>query len=96
MDYSILLAEQPREFLVGADEKTERIVRDAFEELTDDPSLGGGSGRGDREKITVDGGRMYRLHVGRTYTAFYTIHDEEEAVRVREVLPIDDAHKRYG
>ena len=39
---------------------------------------------------------MYRLHIGRSYTAFYTIHDEANEVRVREVLPIDEAHKRYG
>lgn len=96
MDYSILLAEQPREFLVGTDAKTERIVRDTLEGLAEDPYLRHGSGRGDWEKITVDGGKMYRLHVGRTYTAFYTIHDEENAVRVREILPIDDAHERYG
>ena len=39
---------------------------------------------------------MYRLHIGRSYTAFYTIHDDTSEVRIREILPIDEAHKRYG
>lgn len=36
------------------------------------------------------------MHVSRTYTAFYTIDDGESTVRVREILPIGEAHKRYG
>jgi hypothetical protein len=39
---------------------------------------------------------MYRLHIGRTHTAFYDILDAEKEVRVVEILDIDDAHKRYG
>jgi len=36
------------------------------------------------------------MHISRTYTALYTIDDSDTVVRVREILPIDDAHKRYG
>lgn len=96
MSHTVLLGEQPREFLEGADEKTERIVRDNLGKLSDNPHPRPGSGRGDREKLPVDGRDMYRMHIGRSYTAFYTIHDDESEVRVREILPIDDAHKRYG
>lgn len=96
MGYQVLLGEQPRDFLAGADDKTDRIVRDNLKKLADDPYPRPGAGSGDREKLTVDGREMYRLHISRTFTAFYTINDDSGEVRVREILPIDDAHKRYG
>jgi hypothetical protein len=36
------------------------------------------------------------MHISQTYTALYTVDDDESTVRGREILPIDDAHKRYG
>lgn len=39
---------------------------------------------------------MFRMHISRTHTAFYVILEEEQEVRVVEILPIDEAHKRYG
>jgi mRNA-degrading endonuclease RelE of RelBE toxin-antitoxin system len=96
MGYQVLLGEQPREFLDEADEKTERIVRDHLTSLAEEPYPRPGAGRGDREQLPVDGEGLYRMHISRTYTALYTVDDDESAVRVREILPIDDAHKRYG
>jgi mRNA-degrading endonuclease RelE of RelBE toxin-antitoxin system len=96
MSFTVLLGEQPREFLEDADEKTERIVRDNLGKLADDPYPRPGAGQGDREQLPVDGREMYRMHISRSYTALYTIDNEENAVRVREVIPIDEAHKRYG
>ncbi len=82
--------------LKRSDEKTARTVKTNLEKLAANPHPCPGSGRGDREKVPVDGRGMYRLHIGRSYTALYTIDNEERVVRVREILPIDDAHKRYG
>ena len=96
MGYQVLLGEQPREFLAEADEKTDRIVRDHLQSLAEEPYPRPGAGRGDREQLPVDGEELYRMHISRTYTALYTVDDDESAVRVREILPIDDAHKRYG
>ena len=96
MGYQVLLGDLPRDFLSNADEKTDRIVRYNLTKLAKNPHPRPGAGGGDREKLPVDGREMYRLHIGRTYTALYTIHSEAEEVRVREILPIDDAHKRYG
>ena len=96
MGYQVLLGEQPREFLDGADEKTDRIVRDHLQSLAEEPYPRPDAGRGDREQLPVDGEELYRMHISRTYTALYTVDDGESAVRVREILPIDDAHKRYG
>ena len=95
MAYEVLLAEQPREFLATADDKTARIVKDKLRALADDPYPRPGSGVGDREKITVDGRDVIRMHISRSSTAFYTVHENELVVRVREILPIDEAHKRY-
>jgi hypothetical protein len=39
---------------------------------------------------------VYRLHIGRTHTAFYTILNDENEVRIVELLPIDEARDRYG
>jgi len=96
MSYSVLLADQPREYIAAADEKSERIIKDNLRKLEDDPHPRPGSGSGDKEKLVVDGEEMYRLHIGRTHTAFYTILDDADQVRVVEILPIDEAHDRYG
>jgi mRNA-degrading endonuclease RelE of RelBE toxin-antitoxin system len=96
MAFTVLLGDQPRAFLNDADAKTERIVRDNLAKLAEEPHPRPGAGQGDREKLPVDGDEMYRLHIGRSYTALYTIDDAGSEVRVREILPIDDAHKRYG
>jgi mRNA-degrading endonuclease RelE of RelBE toxin-antitoxin system len=38
----------------------------------------------------------YRLHISRTFTAFYRIHEPEKEVHVLAVMSIEQAHKRYG
>lgn len=96
MAYQVLLGDQPRDFLDGADEKTERIVKDHLQSLAEEPHPRPDAGKGDREQLPVDGRELYRMHISRTYTALYTIEESDSAVRVREILPIDDAHKRYG
>lgn len=92
-EYTVLLSDEAREFLSTADEKTERICTEKLGYLAENPYPG--RGRGDKEKLPIDGRRdRFRLHISRTYTAIYTVLDDE--VRVLEILPIDDAHKRYG
>lgn len=96
MGYQVLLGEQPREFLADADEKTARIIKEHLRSLGEEPYPRPGAGRGDRERLPVDGAELFRMHISRTYTAFYTIDEGSQAVKVREILPIDEAHKRYG
>ena len=94
-EYDVLSGDQPREFLDAADEKTERICKETLGYLADNPYPG--RGRGDKEKLPIDGHRdRYRMHISRTYTAFYTVLEDEKEVRVLEIVPIDEAHKRYG
>ena len=92
--YSVTLGEEAVEYLRTLDEKSRRICKNNLRKLQDDPYPG--RGRGDKERLPVDGEDIYRLHIGRTHTAFYIILEAEREVRVVEILPIDDAHKRYG
>lgn len=55
-----------------------------------------GRGKGDKEAITVDGEEVFRMHIGRTHTAFYQILEADREVRILDLLPIDEAHDRYG
>jgi len=94
-EYDVLLGPDARDFLEVADEKTERICTEKLGHLTESPYPG--RGRGDKEKLPIDGNRdRYRLHISRTYTAIYTVLEDEQEVRVLEIVPIDEAHKRYG
>lgn len=94
-EYDVLLGEEAREFLAAADEKTERICTDNLGYLAEHPYPG--RGRGDKEKLPIDGRRdRYRMHISRTYTAIYTVLEGQAEVRVLEIVPIDEAHKRYG
>ena len=96
MSYSVLLSEDARDYYASLDEKSQRIVRENLEKLEADPYPRPGAGSGDREQVTVDGEEIYRLHVGRTHTAFYDVLEDEGEVRVVQLLPIDEAHDRYG
>jgi mRNA-degrading endonuclease RelE of RelBE toxin-antitoxin system len=94
-DYDVLLGDDAREFLNLVDDKTERVTRENLGYLAENPYPG--RGRGDKEKLPIDGRRdRYRMHISRSYTAIYTVLEEDNEVRVLEILRIDDAHKRYG
>ncbi|ELZ58522.1 MULTISPECIES: type II toxin-antitoxin system RelE family toxin [Halorubrum] len=94
-EYDVLLADEAREFLEVADEKTERICTENLEYLAASPYPE--RGRGDKEKLPIDGRRdRYRIHISRTYTAIYTVLEDDAEVRVLEIVPIGEAHKRYG
>lgn len=95
-EYALQIEAGERDFINSLDEKSERICKDNLKKLVDDPYPRPGSGSGDKEKLMVDGEEVYRLHIGRTFTAFYDILEDEKAVRILEVLPIDEAHDRYG
>lgn len=92
-EYEVLVAEEVREFIESLDEKTTRILKDNLSKL-EEPYPG--RGKGDKEQITWRGMSVYRLHIGRSWTAFYDIEDDANVVKVREILPIDEAHDEYG
>jgi mRNA-degrading endonuclease RelE of RelBE toxin-antitoxin system len=75
-------------------EKSRRIIKTALKRLEEDPFPGN---QGDKEKLVLRGGVViYRLHISRSYAAFYEIDKEKKRVIVQEILPIEQAHKKYG
>ena len=91
--YDIILSDQVVAFLDSLNQKSRGICKKNLAKLqTPYP----GRGAGDKEKLVVAGEEMYRLHVGRSYTAFYVIVEQEKVVRVVELLSIKAAHKKYG
>jgi len=91
--YEVLVSREVRDLLDGLDEKSARIVHENLAKL-EEPHPGRGSG--DKERITWRGRAVYRLHVGRTWTAFYDVEENDGVVKVLRLMPIDDAHREYG
>ena len=91
--YEVLVSQEVRELLDALDDKSQRIVRENLEKLADPYP---GEGQGDKERIAWRGQEVYRLHIGRTWTVFYDVEDDDEVVYVLRVMHIDDAHKEYG
>lgn len=92
--YAVTVAQpEVTDFLASLDEKSERIVRENLAQLSEPYP---GRGTGDKEQITWRGQEVYRLHIGRTWTAFYEIFDDVKEVKVLKIMPIDEAHKEYG
>jgi mRNA-degrading endonuclease RelE of RelBE toxin-antitoxin system len=94
MSYKVLITDEIQEKLQFLDEKSFSIIIKNIKKLKEDPYTGRGSG--DKERLPVKGKLRYRMHIGRTWTIFYSIMEEEKQVRVSELLPIDEAHKKYG
>ena len=94
MSYRVLVTPEVKEFMSNLNEKTRRIIKNNLKKLERNPYPG--KGPGDKEKLPVKGEERYRLHIGRTWTAFYSILESKDEVRLAEILPIDEAHKKYG
>lgn len=96
MSYNVLLSEAAQEYYQALDDKSQRIVKQNLQKLEAEPYPKPGAGSGDREKLVVNGEEMFRLHIGRTHTAFYKIREDTEQVRIVDICSIDEAHDRYG
>jgi len=92
--YRLLISEDVRDLLNSLDEKSQRIVRKNLKKLIEDPYPG--SGKGDKEKLGLPDEEIYRLHIGRSWTAFYIIIEKKKQVRITDLMTIDEAHKKYG
>lgn len=88
-----MLSDEAVDFMQSLDEKSISICKKNLQKLSQPYP---GRGIGDKEKLVVTGEEVYRIHIGRTYTAFYIIDEKEKLVRVLEILSIEAAHKKYG
>lgn len=93
MSYQVVLSDEAVDFLHSLDDKSRSICKNNLQKLS---SPYPGRGSGDKERLVIGGKDRYRLHIGRTYTAFYIIDEKEKIVRVVEILSIESAHKKYG
>lgn len=94
MTFHLLIEQEQVGRINGFDQKSRRIIKEILKTLRENPYPGK---RGDKEKLCLrDGYVLYRLHIGRTWTAFYRIHEEEKQVMILDIMPIEQAHKKYG
>lgn len=94
MIYHLKISKKGLRFLHSVPEKSQRLLKDKIRALGNDPYPGQ---HGDKERLHLsDGYIVYRLHVGRTFTVFYRIHDQDSCVRILDIMTIEQSHKRYG
>jgi len=94
VSFEVAVRRKAQAFIDTLPEKDQRIVIDTLDRLAGSPWPGKG---GDKEKLVLPGGIItYRIHIGRSYTAFYTIDKETKLVQVHFVMTIEQAHKKYG
>jgi len=91
--FHIMINKDALEFINSLPSKSHRIVVEKCKTLAINPF----PGQGDKEFIQrKDHEDIYRLHISRSYTAFYKIHKNEKIVRILDIMTIEQAHKIYG
>ena len=94
MTCNVFVTYEIKEFFRYLDSKTSRIIKQNLKKLEQNPYPG--KGTGDKERLPIQGKQRYRMHIGRTWTVFYSIIEEKKQVRISEIILIDNAHKKYG
>jgi mRNA-degrading endonuclease RelE of RelBE toxin-antitoxin system len=94
VSFNVVIRSKAQAFIDSLPEKDQRIVTTTLDRLAGNPLPGKG---GDKERLDLPGGIItYRIHIGRSYTAFYTIDKEAKLVQIHFVMTIEQAHKKYG
>lgn len=91
--YQLAIKKKALEFVRALPPKSQRLIVEKCKTLAIDPF----PGKGDKEIIQRKNHEdIYRLHISRSYTAFYKINKDEEKVLILEITTIEQAHKVYG
>jgi mRNA interferase RelE/StbE len=93
VNFEVFIDEDAQEFLDNLPQKTQGIVRSKLRLLEEDPFPGAGS---NKELLNPKHKGLYRLHISRTYTAFYHIFPADKTVKILWLGPISQAHNLYG
>ncbi len=95
MTFAVLFRRSAADFLNALPEKSQRIITEKLAVCKADPYPGSG---GDKERLNTDGMEVFRLHIGRSFTAFYIVHTDTDRgwVEITHLMTIEQAHKRYG
>ena len=81
-------------FIKQLPDKSQEIIDLKIKTLKDDPFPGK---RGDKELLNPGKGKkVYRLHIGHSYTVFYRISKDKKMVYITDMMTIEQAHKKYG
>jgi mRNA interferase RelE/StbE len=92
VDLEVVIDVDAKAFLDRLPKKSRDIVKAKLHILTTNPFLGKG---GDKELLySPKHKEVYRLHISRSYTAFYRI--EGNTVLIQWLGSIEQAHKLYG
>jgi len=93
--FAVLFRRSAADFLKTLPEKSQRIVTANLAILQTEPYPGSG---GDKERLNTDGMEVFRLHIGRTFTALYIIHTDTDRnwVEITHLMTIEQAHNHYG
>lgn len=94
MNYAVRFRQSAWNVLQALPKKTQQIIKDKCTSLGKNPSEGSGG----QERLHIHDIDIYRLHIGRSYTVIYLIHNdvEEPWVEITHLMSIEQAHKRYG
>jgi mRNA interferase RelE/StbE len=94
LTFEVKVRDTAEAYLGSLPEKTRRIIKSALQGLKENPFPGTG---GNKVLLVLRGGReIYRLHIARTFTAFYSVDKQDKIVRVHDIMTIGQAHKKYG
>jgi mRNA interferase RelE/StbE len=91
LSHRLLIERKALKYLSELPEKSQRLIKEKCHALSDDPYPGQG---GDKELLHLDY-KLYRLHIGRSFTVFYQICEEDGQVKILEITTIERAHKLY-
>ena len=92
VNFCVLIDEDALEFLHDLPKKSRDIVKAKLRVLENDPFPGGS---GDKELLSSPKHKeLYRLHIARSYTAFYRIQGKN--IVILWIGTIEQAHKQYG
>lgn len=91
--FHIVINKNAIEFIDSLPSKSHRIVVEKCKTLAINPF----PGQGDKEFIQRKNHEdIYRLHISRSYTAFYKIYKDKKMVKILDIMTIEKAHKVYG
>lgn len=94
MTFTVKVRNTAAAFIESVPIKSRRMITTALAGLEENPFPGSG---GNKERIVLRQRReLYRIHIARMFTAFYSVDIRNRVVRVHEVLTIEQAHKKYG
>ena len=91
MSRKVVIDRRVLKYLSELPEKSQYLIKQKCQALGEDPYPGKG---GDKELLHLEF-KLYRLHVGRSFTVFYQICENEDLVKILEIVTIDEAHRLY-